>query len=187
MPIRAKDEPPLNVELRDGRRAVISQSLEEDAEVLLAFLDVVGAETDFLTFSTAKEVGTVEAHRAFFRVHLDGEKGLVLNAVIDGEVAASGTLMRGPRERVRHAAELGVCVRRSAWGVGLGRAMCEALIAGARCIGVTRVSLRVRADNERAIRLYELLGFVHEGRMRGAFVVGNIEYDELLMALRLRA
>jgi hypothetical protein len=64
---RTSDELPLNVELRDGRRAIISQSVEDNAESLLAFLDVAGAETDFLSFSTAREIGSVETERAFGR------------------------------------------------------------------------------------------------------------------------
>ena len=54
-----------------------------------------------------------------------------------------------------------------------------------RRIGLTKIALRVRADNVRAIRLYEQLGFAHEGRLFGTFLVDGVEFDELTMGLRL--
>jgi len=109
----------------------------------------------------------------------------MLKAVVDGDIAGTGSLMRGTRSRFRHAADLGLGVRKRFWGLGVGRALMEALIAAAREQGIARIALRVRADNARAIRLYESLGFVHEGRLVGAFVVGNQKYDDLAMALHL--
>ena len=50
-----------------------------------------------------------------------------------------------------------------------------------------RIELHTRQDNGRAIALYEALGFEHEGRLRGAFRVGTVEYDDLVMGLRLHA
>ena len=47
------------------------------------------------------------------------------------------------------------------------------------------LGLLVHPDNQRAIRLYESLGFAHEGRLVGAFVVGGTAYDELVMGLQI--
>ena len=64
--------------------------------------------------------------------------------------------------------------------------MCEALMPEARRLGLTRIELRVRQDNARAISLYETLGFQLEGTLRSAFKVGEVEYDDLIMSLLLR-
>jgi ribosomal protein S18 acetylase RimI-like enzyme len=52
-----------------------------------------------------------------------------------------------------------VFVEESARGGGLGRALVEAALARARERGCVRVDLDTQADNTRAIRLYESLGF----------------------------
>lgn len=50
---------------------------------------------------------------------------------------------------------------------------------------LTRIELRVRHDNARAISLYEEIGFRLEGTLRGAFIVDGVEHDDQIMGLRL--
>ena len=58
-----------------------------------------------------------------------------------------------------------------------------------RCIGkawsksITRIELEVRADNERAIRLYGALGFEQEAVKRQAMRFDGVYFDALLMSL----
>jgi RimJ/RimL family protein N-acetyltransferase len=46
-----------------------------------------------------------------------------------------------------------------------------------------RIFLRVHADNQRAIRVYEKIGFVHEGRQRQAEFHGGQYHDLLFMSM----
>lgn len=66
---------------------------------------------------------------------------------------------------------LGIAVRTSAQGQGLGRLMMGHLHAEARRRGATVVRLRVHPDNVRAGRLYESLGYVNAGEDRGELVM----------------
>lgn len=52
-------------------------------------------------------------------------------------------------------------------------------------VGVTRIQLDVRADNERAIRLCERVGFVREGLKKNAMRINGEYFDEITMALLL--
>jgi RimJ/RimL family protein N-acetyltransferase len=174
------------VSLRGGRHATIAPASEYDAAALLSYLDLVAGETDFLSFGRGEVGLTVDQEAAFVR-RLHGEDGgLMLKATIDGEIAAVASLLRPSRSRVRHGASLGLSVQRQYWAMGLGRAMTEALMPEALRLGLTRIELRVRHDNTRAISLYESLGFRLEGTLRGAFKVGAVEYDDLIMGLLLR-
>jgi RimJ/RimL family protein N-acetyltransferase len=173
------------VSLRGGRHAVIAPATEHDAAALLAYLDDVGDESDFLTFGRGGPGLTLEQEATFVRDLRELENGVMLRASIDGEIAGVATLLRPRPARVRHMAQLGLSVRKKYWGLGLGRVLAEELILDARQLGLTRVELRVRHDNARAVSLYEALGFRLEGRLSGAFKVGDVEYDDLLMALRL--
>jgi RimJ/RimL family protein N-acetyltransferase len=71
-----------------------------------------------------------------------------------------------------------------AWrGQGVGERLMRPALEAARALGLSRVELRVRADNERAISLYRKLGFVLEGRCRRATRVDNEFYDVIIMGL----
>lgn len=50
-------------------------------------------------------------------------------------------------------------------------------------LNLNRVMLRVHEDNVRAIRVYEKVGFVHEGRLRQAQWKSGRYYDILIMAI----
>ena len=177
---------PQTVSLRGGHHANIAPAGEHDAAALLSYLDLVAGETDFLAFGRGEVGLTIEQEAAFVRRLHAEDGGLMLKATIDGEIAAVASLLRLTRSRVRHSASLGLSVQRKYWAMGLGRAMTEALMPEARRLGLTRIELRVRHDNARAISLYETLGFQLEGTLRGAFKVGEVEYDDLIMSLLLR-
>ncbi len=52
---------------------------------------------------------------------------------------------------------------------GVGRALCEAVVAWCREMGAARMELEVRAQGVAAIALYEVLGFGVVGRRRGYY------------------
>jgi RimJ/RimL family protein N-acetyltransferase len=60
-----------------------------------------------------------------------------------------------------------------------------ALGNGARGGAVTKINLRVRSDNVRAIALYERKGFEREGLLRRGMRVDDVYYDLLAMGLCL--
>jgi len=82
-----------------------------------------------------------------------------------------------------HSASLGIGVRKSYRGAGLGRRLIDAAIADAWRRGLARIELWVRSPNVAAIGLYEKVGFVLEGRRRDAVRLDGGREDELLMAL----
>lgn len=56
-------------------------------------------------------------------------------------------------------------------------------IAWAPTVGITRLQLQVFENNVPAIRLYERVGFQHEGRRRKAVAVAEQKIDVLVMSL----
>lgn len=102
-----------------------------------------------------------------------------------GEVVASAFTNRWGR-RLAHMVTIGtVAVRRDRWGQGIGAALMRAVIDEARQMeGVERVDVWVEADNPRALRLYERLGFEREAVLRG-FVkrAGEALVDEVVLVM----
>ena len=82
---------------------------------------------------------------------------------------------RDPRVKVRHIAHLiGMMVVADASRAGVGRALLEACIAGAReAGGIEMLTLSVTAGNTAALRLYEGAGFSRYASLPRALRVGN--------------
>jgi len=89
--------------------------------------------------------------------------------------------------RNRHA-ELGIVIgARDYWNRGYGTDSVATLAGwGFNTLNLHRLFLRVYADNTRAIRCYEKVGFQHEGRLRQDNYANGAYRDTLLMGL-LRA
>ncbi len=69
-------------------------------------------------------------------------------------------------------------------GGGLGRESVSLVLDHAfGALGLHRVSLRVIAYNERAIRCYRACGFKEEGREREAACVGGKWFDDVMMGV----
>ena len=81
---------------------------------------------------------------------------------------------------------LTVAVHPDRQGLGIGSRLFEVLIAHARAMDppILRIELAAGAGNPGAIRLYERLGFRHEGRQiaRGRYPDGRLE-DDILMGM----
>ena len=88
-------------------------------------------------------------------------------------------------DAVRHCGTLGMGLRADHRGRGLGERLLRACLDKARAKGITRVTLDARADNERAIRLYERVGFRHEALKRHALRFDGVYYDAVQMSLLL--
>jgi ribosomal protein S18 acetylase RimI-like enzyme len=80
----------------------------------------------------------------------------------------------------------GMYVRPNARKSGVGRQLVDAVVDFARQ-QVEILQLRVVADNEPARRLYAGLGFVEYGLEKSSLKQGGTYYDEILMALDLKA
>jgi RimJ/RimL family protein N-acetyltransferase len=154
----------------------------DDAARVLAYLRRVGSETPNLSFGAEGPSLDEPGERALLADLAERDNCLAVLAEWRGEVVAMLTFMGDRRPRFRHAGELGISVARSHWGHGVGRALMELLIAWAGSSGVVRkLNLIVRADNERAVALYESLGFAVEGRIRREIFVDGEFHDSFTM------
>ncbi len=89
-----------------------------------------------------------------------------------------------PKEHrpLRHSGVLGMGVAASHRARGIGSRLLTATLAAAAAAGLTRIELMVRADNRRAIALYERFGFVTEGLCRRYLCIDGESFDARLMA-----
>jgi putative acetyltransferase len=106
-------------------------------------------------------------------------------ALTVGQIVGMASLHVGSG-KLRHTASLGIMVHDQFQGQGIGRQLLASVLDIAdNFLGLIRVDLEVFADNARAIRLYERLGFEHEGRKRKA-VWRHGEHADVLIMGRIR-
>lgn len=86
---------------------------------------------------------------------------------------------------VARSAEVGIMIGdKTVWNQGYGSEVMTLLLRhGFGTLNLNRIYLRVYAENKRAIRAYEKVGFVHEGRMRQAVYKNGCYNDVLYMSV----
>jgi len=95
-----------------------------------------------------------------------------------------GLLAHAVFGRVLDEAELMIIsVAKQEQGRGIGRELLKTMMVKLRIDGVRRIYLEVRESNRRAIRMYESLGFSHNGRRKGYYPSDFGREDALLYSI----
>lgn len=173
---------PCEVRLAKG---VLSVSLAQaaDSQALINHARAVASESDFLKAGPGERHLTPTLQAAFLNRLCAQDLGFVLKGERRGRLVAVLTVVRPSHPRLHHRAELGLTVRSSHWGQGIGRRMAELGIRLAQAQGIRKLNLSVRADNPRALRLYRSLGFLEEGTSSRALCVGQRFFSDVHMGL----
>lgn len=168
--------------LKDGRKCLIRNGGEADAEVLLDVFIRTHAETDFLASYPDENTHTVEEERDYLLKKENSPDEIELLAFLDGKaVGSAGFYCVGRREKTRHRAEFGISVIKDCWGLGIGRTLTEACITLAKQAGYSQLELQVVADNAAAVALYRSVGFAEYGRNPKGFHSRLNGWQELLL------
>jgi ribosomal-protein-alanine acetyltransferase len=110
---------------------------------------------------------------------VSGAQRIVLVAEADNQLVGFGVL-----GRAHDSAEIESLAVTTAWRRrGLGREICDQLLAWARDHGATQAFLEVRVSNSAAQSLYKSLGFQESGIRRGYYQ--QPDEDALVMTLAL--
>lgn len=110
---------------------------------------------------------TLEREKAFLAHQAAaGARSMMINAVVDGRVAGNvGLNPVADMIKLRHRISIGIGIIKDYWGMGLGTLLMEEALREAKRMDFYQAELGVYADNERAIRLYEKLGFERWGNV----------------------
>ena len=110
--------------------------------------------------------------------------GMPFFVVLDGgQVVGWCDLSRTNRPTQAHIGVLGMGLLPPYRDRGIGRRLLQCTLDTGKARGLERVTLHVHANNDRARRLYEKLGFKFEGVMRRGFKVDDYYDDVVVMGL----
>jgi RimJ/RimL family protein N-acetyltransferase len=177
---------PRKYELKNGRVLLIREVSVEDVHALLDYIERISGESDFLSFGPGEFELTEPEEEEFIRKCLASDNQLYILGSIDDTIVATLYFSGGRRPRLLHSGEFSMSVRKRYWGLGIGSLMLDTLIAWAQDTQIVKkINLRVRTDNQHAIRLYERKGFVIEGTIRRAIFLDGKYLDHHWMGLEL--
>lgn len=174
----------IQFQLKSGENVLIREATQQDAQRIINFYNVVGGETDFLSFGENEFKRDLQEYKNYLEATRLEQNSIITIATLDEEISCIATINSSQKARTKHVGTLGIVVSERFIGQGLGKKMMELLIEWATSNGITRkISLVTREDNSFAIKLYESLGFEKEGLLLEDTIVDGAAYNSLLMAL----
>lgn len=165
-------------------KIVIRKANQSDSKALIKYLNIIGGESDFLTFGLGEFGITIEQEEEFIKNTLKKDNSLFIIAEVNGKVIGNLNFSGGPRQRNAHVGEFGVSVLKEYWGNGIGEELIRYLVNWSKSSGIIRkINLRVRTDNKAGINLYKKIGFSEEGVLKRDYLINGKFYDSLSMGL----
>ncbi|MGL5651344.1 MAG: GNAT family N-acetyltransferase [Paraclostridium sp.] len=172
------------IKLKNGKTAILRSPNKEDAQAMIDYLNIIGGESDFITFGKNEFSMSVEAEQDYIeRVNsMNNSKNVLI--IIENEIVGIASITSVQKERMKHNGTLGISLRKKYWGIGLGSEIMAYLIDWAKSNKITKkINLLVREDNIRGVKLYEKFGFEKEGLLKKDICVNGIYYNTIAMGL----
>ena len=162
------------VALKDGRRVAIRPYKPEDKERLVFFYANLSPE--------ALKWGLPPYDRERIERWTSNlaHRTILLSFHQDRTVGHGHVFQQSWNERLKGNGELIIYLHQDFQGVGLGTAMMLEIIGLSRKKGLHRLVLSVVADNRNAIKLYEKVGFQHEGLRREDYLGEDGKYHDVV-------
>jgi len=159
--------------LRNGETVDLRLYREEDRERLVRFYTSL-SKNAFRWALPPYDRARVERWLA------DRENPLILLALDKGKIVGHLHIQTQPQSRLKGIGELFIYIHDYYQNLTLGTWMMEESIGLARDRGLHRIGLSVVADNKPAIRLYEKVGFLHEGVRKQAYYGEDAQYHDMV-------
>ena len=149
----------------DGLLELINSLVDEGAEILVDEKVSREGEIEWLSRLLAQ----MERGETFFVV-----------AEVRGRIIASSDIHRRSGSQ-KHVGVVGIIITKDFRELGIGTAVMRVLIEQVKKMGIKTLNLTVYATNERAIHVYEKVGFRRTGLIPRSFLKRGKYVDEVMM------
>ena len=153
---------------------------------MLDYLKATSVETPYLVNEPEEITLTLEQEERFITANAENERALMIAGFLDGEHVGNCSFhMVSGKKRFLHRCGLGIALYQKFCGLGIGRQMMELVLEQAKRCGYEQVELEVVAENKRAVRLYESLGFEICGKMVHGMKYKDGSYADMYMMVKM--
>ena len=153
--------------LENGLPIVVRKAVYNDALFINQLVARIYGSTDQVLTSLEEFNSSITLNAQLSRIknYSDSRGKLLLVAEIEKKLVGTLDFWDGQRQRVQHTGEFGMGVLKEFRDLGIGKCLIDVLLLWATENPIIeKVKLGVFASNERAIHLYQKMGFVEEGR-----------------------
>lgn len=159
---------------------VIREAIFEDALAVQKAMSEIAEETDFLTFTKSDMSLPKELMASQLEQISLSDNNLLLLALANEDIIGIASVRGESYPSVAHVGEVGICIYKDYWGMGLGQMMLEEVKAWSEELDVIkRLELKVQVRNESACHLYQKVGFQIEGRSPKAVLSSENEWEDV--------
>jgi RimJ/RimL family protein N-acetyltransferase len=171
---------------KDGREVILRTPKREDLDDLLELINSLVEEDAEILID--KKLSREEEADWLSRTLAQLEKGNKVHMVaeVDGKVIASSGITKRRYGCEKHVGNLGIIIKAEYRDLGVGTEMMKTLIDHARIMEIKILTFDVYATNNRALHVYEKVGFKKTGRIpkryykKGKYIDGIIMTKEIL-------
>ncbi|AYC30527.1 GNAT family N-acetyltransferase [Paenisporosarcina cavernae] len=144
----------------------IREAIESDADQLVLVRKTIDTETENMDRTEEESTMTLSDMKELIDSDRNSPHAHFLVAEVEGKIVGFSRCAGSSLSKLRHQVEFGVGVVKAYWGYGIGKQLLNESLAWAQHAGKVKMTLNVLDTNEKAIRLYERLGFETEGVLR---------------------
>jgi RimJ/RimL family protein N-acetyltransferase len=159
---------------------------ESDSEQFLLLTKLLDEETQFMMLEPGERTMTIEEQTQGIKNVLSQDNQMIFVAEHENQLVGYLGAFGGNYRRNHHCAYIVIGIRQNFTGQGVGKGLFEMLEKWAIDHNLHRLELTVMSHNERAIRLYQEMGYQTEGIKRDSLWVNGKYVDEYYMAKILR-
>jgi RimJ/RimL family protein N-acetyltransferase len=159
---------------------------ESDSEQFLLLGKLLDEETQFMMLEPGERTMTIEEQTQRIRNILSQDNQMIFVVEHENQLVGFLGALGGSYRRNHHCAHIVIGIRENFAGQGIGKQLFETLEKWAMDHKLHRLELTVMSHNERAIWLYQKMGFKTEGIKQDSLWVNDKYVDEYYMAKILR-
>jgi RimJ/RimL family protein N-acetyltransferase len=155
---------------------------ESDSENFLLLCKSLDQETQFMMLESGERTTTVEDQTQRIKNLLSTENQIIFVAEDENRLVGFLGAYGGGYKRNRHSAYIVTGILQQYAGQGIGKQFFKMLDDWSLAHNLHRLELTVMSHNERAVHLYQKMGFVTEGVKKDSLWVDGKYVDEYYMA-----
>ena len=117
-----------------------------------------------------------EGFKRLIKEDTEKSHNLFLVCEVNGKIVGFSRCEGNELKRIAHKVEFGVGIFKDFWGYGIGTNLLKESIRWADANNIKKMTLNVLETNEKAIMLYEKLGFEQEGVLKNDKLLSDGNY-----------
>jgi len=150
----------------NGINYTVRSAMDKDANDLSKLRLQIDGETENLDREEGEGFIDTTRFEEIIKTDTESPRNLFLVAVVNDRIVGFSRCEGVYLKRVSHKVEFGVCVLKEFWGYRIGKNLLKESISWADVNSIKKMTLNVLETNDKAIKLYEKLGFEIEGVLK---------------------